>query len=134
MKKILVFSMTFLIAQAIFSQEVKNYELNLEVMSKNLKGNLMLAVFDSPTSWQKHQPIVADMEQVNADTMHYTFKLPKGIYGISLFVDENKNFTFDYGAESYAFSNQYEPTRYPLFSDFAFELKQDTVFYLNLIK
>ena len=126
--KTIIVSIITLIGQFLISQTLT---INVENISKS--GTLMVAVFDSQENFDLKKPAYAKIEEVTDQTSQtVTFEVEKGTYIITLFVDENNNQTFDYGAEMYALSNNYFPRAYPMFDDFKFEVTENTTQNLKL--
>ena len=96
------------------------FELQINVSNIESSGNLIIAVWSNPDSWnsnatnslgQKEGFDYGFKEWVEKDKFSTTINLPKGIYLISILLDENQNNILDKNfigmpVEQYGFSTE----------------------------
>ncbi len=117
----------------------KSQNLTLEVRDiENLKGYLMVAIYNSKESYRK-SPVSAFRVEVKDKVMILPCQgLPAGTYAIALYHDENNNGVLDTGAygrptEKYGFSNDAEGVMgEPPYEKCSFVLKADTTMVIHL--
>ena len=80
------------------------------------KGQVRIAVFNSPERWLGEHPVYSSTIDVNGRSVAWKFNdIPYGDYGIAVFHDENKNGRMDKNVlgipqEPYGFSNNVKVT------------------------
>lgn len=119
----------FVFGLGITHAQEKPCQLVVKVKNiKNIKGNLMLGVYNQGEKFLKKEVVSGDIK-IDGNSMTYTFDgLDKGFYAVSIFQDENENGKLDSNfmgipSEPYAFSNNakgmFGP---PSFEDCRFEV------------
>ena len=123
------------------------FELKINVSNIESNGNLIIAVWSNPDSWnsnatnssgQKEGFDYGYKEWVEKDKFSTTINLPKGIYLISILLDKNLNNILDKNfigmpIEQYGFSSE-EKIRFrkPKFSEGSFRFYKKTVLDIEL--
>ena len=123
------------------------FTLNLEVAEILKPGNLFIAVWNSSVAFNdfnnkdvnaKANIFIGFKERVGLGIFKKTFKLPKGVYLISVYLDSNFNNKLDYNflgipKEQYGFSNnEIGNLRKPKFNEGSFELINDSSLKIRL--
>jgi uncharacterized protein (DUF2141 family) len=113
-----------------------SYANQLNVTFKHIakqEGNLMVALYDSKTSYTgQGAPVQVAMIPATNEKVSYTFsELQSGTYAIKVFHDENNNRKMDTNAfgipqEGYGFSNNVGKFGEPAFSEAAFDVESDS--------
>ena len=140
MKRLLVFLIFLSISTgcALFAQ----HTLTVEITGiKKIKGNLMLALFDSEESYVSNKYTGKIVKVKGNSAMIVIEGLKEGKYAISVFQDENENGKMDtrlFGIpkEKYGFSNNINASkirRQPTFLECGFEVKEDKQIVIKLI-
>lgn len=96
-----------------YAEDQINYELTVIINGiEDVKGQIAIGLYNNQDDWVKDkQDYIALKIKVRGDTMIYTYtNIPKGIYAVALYHDENMNGILDLGLfhipkEGYAFSN-----------------------------
>ncbi|MFW5807867.1 MAG: DUF2141 domain-containing protein [Spirochaetota bacterium] len=125
-KVILAFVLVFACGIAV-SQEDGTLTLTVNGIA-TLKGNLMIAVYDSEESFNTDkEPVTVFRKKVDGRSMTVSFRqLAPGTYGIKLYQDKNENGKLDsliVPLEPYGISNNLKLRGAPTFQDAAFEVK-----------
>ena len=123
------------------------FELQINVSNIESNGNLIIAVWSNPDLWnsnatnssgQKEGFDYGYKEWVEKDKFSTTINLPKGVYLISILLDENLNNILDKNfigmpIEQYGFSSK-EKIRFrkPKFSEGSFRFYKKTVLDIEL--
>ena len=123
------------------------FELQINVSNIKSSGNLIIAVWSNPDSWnsnatnssgQKEGFDYGYKEWVEKDKFSTRINLPKGVYLISILLDENSNNILDKNfigmpTEQYGFSSK-EKIRFrkPKFSEGSFKFYKKTVLNIEL--
>ena len=101
---------------------------------RSKKGKIVIAVFKDQEGFKARKPvkrIVLNKSELEENEI--VFSLDIGVYGISIFDDENGNNKMDYNffgipKEGFGFSNYYhEGFSKPIFDDFKFEINDQIV-------
>ena len=123
------------------------FELQINVSNIESNGNLIIAVWSNPDSWnsnatnssgQKEGFDYGYKEWVEKDKFSTTINLPKGIYLISILLDKNQNNILDKNfigmpVEQYGFSTEKKIRfRKPKFSEGSFKFYKKTVLNIEL--
>lgn len=138
MKKLtfLLFGMLFL-----FHSQAQNLSLEVKVGGiQEIKGTLMMALFNDEVSFKNKQPAVAKKEVLITDSIQTTvFKnLKAGTYALAIFHDSNGDGSLNkrqmgIPTEGIAFSGGgKQKMRPPRFKEAAFTIKKDTVCELRM--
>lgn len=113
---------SFLFAQLFFlqpglAQSSDRAALTLTITGlRSEKGQVKVAVFNSPEKWLGEEPVYSATVAVNAKTVTWKLnEIAHGEYGIAVFHDENKNGKMDKNfvgipLEPYGFSNNVRVT------------------------
>ncbi len=77
------------------------------------KGNIEIALYDSKKDFL-NKPFIGKIVPASADSLEFSFEIPKGEYAVAVYQDVNKNNKLDKGlfsipTEPYGFSNNYRP-------------------------
>ena len=123
------------------------FELQINVSNIESSGNLIIAVWSNPDSWnsnatnssgQKEGFDYGFKEWVEKDKFSTTINLPEGVYLISILLDKNLNNILDKNfigmpTEQYGFSSK-EKIRFrkPKFSEGSFKFYKKTVLNIEL--
>ena len=123
------------------------FELNINVSNIESNGNLIIAVWSNPDSWnsnatnssgQKEGFDYGYKEWVEKDKFSTTINLPKGIYLISILLDKNQNNILDKNfigmpVEQYGFSSEKKIRfRKPKFSEGSIKFYKKRVLDIEL--
>ncbi|MEP1489344.1 MAG: DUF2141 domain-containing protein [Algibacter sp.] len=119
---------------AIYAQEQNGQDVVVNISNlNNNKGKVFIALFNSETSFL-NKGIKSEQIKIENKSCHVTFKnIPKGVYAISMYHDENDNNVLDkniFGIpkETYGCSNNatgfFGP---PKWEDAKFEIKEETI-------
>ena len=135
MKKIIVLLALVFMS---FSNEPK-HSLTIEISGlKTNKGTVLVGIYNSEKTFLS-KPIMGRVEKVTGKTVTITFTdVPKGVYAVSLFQDENNNGTLDTGmfgipTEKYGFSNNAKGfMSAPSFDKAKFELKNNQTIKIKI--
>lgn len=108
---------------------------------RNKKGQLQLQLYQNPEQYEKQTPLKqAKISKENMKNSMITYKfsgLTKGIYGVALLDDEDRDGKMDYSwmtpAEGFGFSDYYHTAwSKPKFQHFMFGLKEDKKVYVKI--
>lgn len=110
---------------------------------RNNKGNILISIFEDEESFKKKAPIIQKNypkeDNLKGNYFNCILHLHKGIYGVVILDDENKDRNMNYNffglpKEGYGFSNYYHSgLKRPLFSDFDFLVSdQKTIIKVKL--
>jgi uncharacterized protein (DUF2141 family) len=110
---LIIITLLMIILCFTYAEDKTNNELTVIVYGiEGLKGQIAIGLFNNQNDWIKDkQDYIALKIKVSGDTIFYTYKnIPKGIYAVALYHDENMNGILDFGLfyipkEGYAFSN-----------------------------
>lgn len=112
-------------------------ENNVKVVIEGVrskKGKIVIAVFNDQESFKTRKPIKRiELNKSELEKNEIVFSLDNGVYGISIFDDENDNNKMDYNffgmpKEGFGFSNYYhEGFSKPNFDKFKFEINNQIV-------
>ena len=123
------------------------FELHINVSNIESNGNLIIAVWSNPDSWnsnatnssgQKEGFDYGYKEWVEKDKFSTTINLPKGIYLISILLDKNQNNILDKNfigmpVEQYGFSSEKKIRfRKPKFSEGSIKFYKKKVLDIEL--
>ena len=123
------------------------FELHINVSNIESNGNLIIAVWSNPDSWnsnatnssgQKEGFDYGYKEWVEKDKFSTTINLPKGIYLISILLDKNQNNILDKNfigmpVEQYGFSSEKKIRfRKPKFSEGSIKFYKKRVLDIEL--
>ncbi len=134
LQKSLFFALLLLISISTFGQ--KKLVIVVDGMEE-LKGSLMIAVYNSDTTFLKKPAFVAK-RAIHSDTEKVKLDLPEGEYAVSLFQDVNDNGKLDrkeFGIpiEKYGFSNNAKGRMGPpTFEKAKFGLSKNTVIRIRI--
>ena len=123
------------------------FELQINVSNIESSGNLIIAVWSNPDSWNSNATNSSGQregfdygykEWVEKDKFSTTINLPKGIYLISILLDKNQNKILDKNfigmpVEQYGFSTKKKIRfRKPKFSEGSIKFYKKTVLDIEL--
>ena len=123
------------------------FELHINVSNIESNGNLIIAVWSNPDSWNSNATNSSGQregfdygykEWVEKDKFSTTINLPKGIYLISILLDKNQNNILDKNfigmpVEQYGFSTEKKIRfRKPKFSEGSIKFYKKTVLDIEL--
>jgi uncharacterized protein (DUF2141 family) len=138
MKGITLSSMIFIFCLGGFpnikwTNNVYTNDNNVKVVIEGVrskKGKIIIAVFKNQDGFKTRKPIKRMvLNKSELEVNEIVFSLDNGVYGISIFDDENDNNKMDYNffgipKEGFGFSNYYhEGFSKPNFDNFKFEIK-----------
>ena len=134
MKKLLCI---FLAGVSLFGAQLKVKVSNI----LNNNGNIQIGLYNNPDEFAKPDVVAYRGKVVKADTngVEAVFEeLPEGVYGVSIFHDENANKKLDtnfFGipAEGYGFSNNHRPMfRGANFEESKFDFSEDKAIEIKM--
>jgi uncharacterized protein (DUF2141 family) len=90
------FFILFLFSQFLHAQIASGQDITVKINNlDNNKGKVLVAIYDSKDSFLNKR-FKGTMSKINDNSCEVTFKnIPKGVYAISLFHDENDNNKMD---------------------------------------
>jgi len=112
------------------------YTLDVKIDNiKNNKGYIVIKLYKNPKNFLK-TPYKKITLKANK-RLSYKFELPKGIYAISIFHDENSNHILDrnffhFPTEGYGFSTNPFLFGKPVFKDAEFLLKENQIIKIDM--
>ena len=147
MNKFLLILILCLTTELISQNNPELFELKLNVSNIESNGNLVIAVWSNPDSWdsnatnssgQKEGFDYGFKEWVEKDKFSTTINLPRGVYLISILFDKNLNSILDKNfigmpIEQYGFSSK-EKIRFrkPKFNESSIEFFKNTILNIEL--
>ncbi|WP_052172345.1 DUF2141 domain-containing protein [Psychroserpens jangbogonensis] len=106
---------------------------------RSTEGKIVVAVFKDQEDFKSRKPVKRiEFNKINLDENQIVMSLETGIYGISVFDDENDNNKMDYNflgipKEGFGFSNYYHTgLSKPHFDDFKFEIIDTSEKLINI--
>ena len=140
--------LVLLLSFELFSQNnTELFEIKLNISNIESSGNLMIAVWSEPNSWNSNktnsygQMVGFDYsfkEKVQKGKFSTVINLPKGTYFISILLDENFNNILDKNfigipSEQYGFSTKKKIRfRKPKFDEGSIEFFKNTILNIEL--
>ena len=122
-----------LTAILVFSQVVRSQTMDITVKNiRNINGKLVVMIFTNEEEFKTEKPSdtkIFDKTNVKTKTCTISFAYNPGVYGLSIYDDENSNGKMDYNflgipKEGFGFSDfMLNKLSRPVFSDFSFQLK-----------
>ena len=125
----------------IGSLQTKEYSVSITFHNlSSIKGKIALAVYQPSDDFLSDNPYRSAFITIDSEQPIFTTTLPRGVYAISLYHDENNNDQLDKSMlglpqEGYGFSNDvmglFGP---PSFEKASFKINNDTSFVINVKK
>ncbi len=126
---------TLFFTSLLFTSSLFSANITIKITDiLNHNGKLYIGLYNTEDNFSNISKTYKNaIIPINSHTLHYTFKnIPNGIYGISIFHDENENAILDKNflgmpIEGYGFSNNARPTfRAANFEESQFSVHTDT--------
>lgn len=120
---------------------VPKYRLTLKITGINeVKGELGIGLYSNKEAWlnKGHEFVLKRVLVTEKEEMIIYKNVPQGVYGISVYHDENNNGKIEknligFPQEGFGFSNNIRPRfKAPAFKHAAFEVKADTTILIKL--